>query len=35
MYSSEDLEKFHFQYQTEAIPHEVYLQSFCSKNNVP
>lgn len=35
MYSSEDLERFYFQYQTEAVPHGVSLQSFCSKNNVP
>lgn len=35
MYSSEDLERFYFQYQMEAVPHGVSLQSFCSKNNVP
>lgn len=35
MYSSEDLERFYFQYQTEAVPHGVSLQSFCSTNNVP
>lgn len=35
MYSSEDLERFYFQYQTEAVPHGMSLQSFCSKNNVP
>lgn len=28
MYSSEDLERFYFQYQTEALPHEESLQSF-------
>ena len=28
MYSSEDLERFYFQYQTEAVPHVVSLQSF-------
>lgn len=35
MYSSEDLERFYFQYQTEAVPHVVSLQSFCSTHNVP
>ena len=35
MYSSEDLERFYFQYQTEAVPHGVSIQSFCLKNNVP
>ena len=34
MYSSEDLERFYFQYQTEAVPHGMFLHSFCSKNNV-
>ena len=28
MYSSEDLERFYFQYQTEALPHGESLQSF-------
>ena len=28
MYNSEDLEKFYFQYQTEALPHGESLQSF-------
>ena len=35
MYSSEDLERFYFQYQTEALPHGESLQSFCMRNNVP
>ena len=35
MYSSEDFEKFYFQYQTEALPHGESLQSFCVKNKVP
>ena len=35
MSSGEDLERFYFQYQTEAVPHGVSLQSFCSTNNVP
>ena len=34
MYSSEDLERFYFQYQTEALPHGESLQSFCVKNKV-
>ena len=35
MYNSEDLERFYFQYQTEALPHGESLQSFCVKNKVP
>ena len=35
MYSSEDLERFYFQYQTGALPHGESLQSFCVKNKVP
>ncbi len=35
MYSSEDLERFYFQYQSEAFPHGESLQSFCVKNKVP
>ena len=35
MYSSEDLARFYFQYQTEALPHGESLQSFCVKHNVP
>ena len=35
MYSNEDLERFYFQYQTEALPHGESIQSFCLKNNVP
>ena len=34
MYSSEDLERFYFQYQTKALPHGESLQSFCVKNKV-
>ena len=34
MYSSEDLERFYFQYQTEALPHGESIQSFCVKNKV-
>ena len=35
MYSSEDFERFYFQYQTEALPHGESLQSFCVTNKVP
>ena len=35
MYSCEDLERFYFQYQSEALPHGESLQSFCIKNKVP
>ena len=35
MYSSEDLERFYFKYQTEALPHDQSLQSFCLSNKVP
>lgn len=35
MYSSEDLERFYFQYQTESFPHGESLQSFCVKHKVP
>jgi len=35
MYSSEALERFYFQYPTDALPHGESLQSFCIKNKVP
>ena len=35
MYSNEDLERFYFRYQTEALPHGTSLQAFCLNNNVP
>lgn len=35
MYSSEDLERFYFQYQTEALPHGESIQGFCVRNKVP
>ena len=35
MYSNEDLERFYFRYQTEALPHGTSLQTFCLNNNVP
>ena len=31
MYSSEDLERFYFQYQTEALPHGIISLIFCHK----
>lgn len=35
MLSSEDLERFYFQYQTEAVPLGMSVQTFCLQNNVP
>lgn len=35
MYSSEDLERFYFQYQTEAMPNGIFIEQFCSRNKVP
>ena len=35
MYSNEDLERFYFKYQSEALPHGESIQSFCIKNNFP
>lgn len=35
MYSSEDLEIFYFQYQTEAMPKGISIEQFCSRNKVP
>lgn len=35
MYSSEDLERFYFQYQTEAMPRGESVEQFCLKNKVP
>lgn len=35
VYSSEDLGRFYFQYQTEALPHGESVQSFCARNKVP
>ena len=35
MYSSEDLERFYFQYQTEAMPNGISIEQFCSRNQVP
>lgn len=35
MYSSEDLEKFYFDYQTEWMPRGMSIQAYCSRNNVP
>ena len=35
MYSSEDLEKFYFDYQTEWMPRGMSIYAYCSRNNVP
>ena len=35
MYSSEELEKFYFDYQTEWMPRGMSIQTYCSRNNVP
>lgn len=35
MYSSEDLERFYLEYQSECVPRGMTLQSYCSRNNVP
>lgn len=35
MYSSEDLERFYFQYQTEAMPKGISIDQFFSRNKVP
>lgn len=35
MYSSEDLERFYFQYKTEALPLGMSIETFCLKNKVP
>ena len=35
MYSNEDLERFYFQYQTEAMPKGISIEQFCSRNKVP
>lgn len=35
MYRSEDLEKFYFQYQTEAMPNGISVEQLCLGNKVP
>ena len=35
MYSCEDLERFYFQYKTEALPLGVSIETFCLNNKVP
>lgn len=35
MYSSEDLERFYFQYKTESAHIGLSIEQFCLKNNVP
>ena len=34
MYSSEDLERLYFQYQTEAMPKGISIEQFCSRNKI-
>ena len=34
MYSSEDLERFYLDYQSEWVPRGMTLQTYCSRNNV-
>lgn len=34
MYSSEDLERFYFQYQMEAMLKGISVEQFCSRNQV-
>mgnify|MGYP003277774625 CR=1 FL=1 len=35
MYSSEDLERFYLDYQSEWVTRWMTLQAYCSRNNVP
>ena len=35
LYSNDDLERFYYQYQTEAVPSGESVQSFCKRNSVP
>ena len=35
MYSSENLKRFYFKYQTEDLPYGESIQAFCVKNKVP
>ena len=35
MYSSEDLERFYFQYKIEAVPRGESICDFCVRNKVP
>lgn len=35
MYSSEELERFYFEYQTEWMPRGMSIQAYCSRNDVP
>ena len=35
MYSSEGLERFHFQYKCEAMPPGIHIEKFCLQDNVP
>lgn len=35
MYSSEDLERFYVEYQSEWVPRGMTMRAFCDRNNVP
>lgn len=35
MYSSEELKRFYFLYQTEAMPNGISIEQFCLRNKVP
>lgn len=35
MYSSEDLERFYLEYQSEWEPRGMTMRAFCDRNNVP
>lgn len=35
MYSSEDLDRFYLDYQSEWVPRGMTLQAYCSRNHVP
>lgn len=35
MYSSEDLDRFYVEYQSEWVPRGMTMRAFCDRNNVP
>ena len=35
MYSSEDLERFYVEYQSERLPRGMTMHAYCDRNNVP
>lgn len=35
MYSSEDLERFYAEYQSEWVPRRMTIRAYCDRNNVP